>query len=138
MFSLIITLISVALVVALAMATMYYLSSGSLNAAATEAVVTRLTNETSQIQSAIEFYRAEHRGALPTSLADLTQNGTYLKQLPSGAWQSNVAFIQTAAANDVTESVCIAFNKKRNIPFVPSCSDQAFKSVIMCCDEGGE
>ena len=137
MFSLIISIISVALVVVLSLATLYYFNGGLLSKTSTEAKVAKLTNETSQIQSAIEFYRSQHKGALPPSLEALTENGEYLRQLPSGSWTSNVAYIQTSS-DSIEEPVCLAFNTKRGIPFIPACNDDAFRSVMMCCSEAPE
>ena len=137
MFSLIITLISVALVVSLLIATIFYLSGETLGKANTETQTARLLSESGQIQAAIEMYRAAHTGDLPGSLEDLTVDGEYLRQLPRGAWRSNVAYIQTAMP-DIDENVCLAFNLKKGIPFVPSCTDPAFRDVVMCCDSTPE
>ena len=133
MFSLIISLISIALVAALSLATISYFSK-SFDKAGTEAKTTRLINETQQIQAAITMYRTANQDALPTSLEQLTTNGEYLNSLPPGAWRSNLAYIQTAAV-DVGEDVCLSFNKKRNVPFIPACADKAYQSMVICCDE---
>lgn len=79
MFSLIITIISIALVAALALATLYYGGSSWTrgNAAATAATV---TNQGQQIRGAMELYYADH-SAYPASLQDLV-TGEYLKTIP--------------------------------------------------------
>ncbi len=79
MFSLIITIISIALVAALALATLYYGGSSWTrgNAASNAATV---TNQGQQIRGAMELYYADH-SAYPASLQDLV-TGDYLKTIP--------------------------------------------------------
>jgi type II secretory pathway pseudopilin PulG len=79
MFSLIVTLVSIALVAALALATLYYGGSSWLrgNAAANAATV---TNQGQQIRGAMELYYTDH-SEYPASLQDLV-TGEYLKTVP--------------------------------------------------------
>ena len=79
MFSLIITIISIALVAALALATLYY-GGGAFNKSAASADATKLTNQATQLQGAAELYRAD-RGAYPATMADLVTHN-YLKSIP--------------------------------------------------------
>lgn len=132
MFSLIIALISIALVAGLAMASLSYLGPSLSNA--TEKVgAAKLINETEQIQGAITMFRADHK-RLPTSLEELTQDSAYLRQLPSGFWRSSLAYIQTTDSA-VDPQVCLAFNKHKGIPLIPSCDDQAYQNMVICCSE---
>ena len=132
MFSLIISLVSIALVAGLAMATLFYLGPG-LNNATEKVGATKLINETEQIQGAIAMFRADHK-RLPTSLEELSQDSAYLRQLPSGFWRSNLAYIQTTDSA-VDPQVCLAFNKHKGVPLVPSCDDPAYQSMVICCSE---
>jgi type II secretory pathway pseudopilin PulG len=79
MFSLIITIISIALVAALALATLYYGGSSWTrgNAAASAAT---LTNQGQQIRGAMELYYSKN-SAYPASLDELV-TGEYLKTVP--------------------------------------------------------
>jgi type II secretory pathway pseudopilin PulG len=130
MFSLVIVLISIALVAGLALATIYYMGGG-WNSASVSAQTSRLLNESEQIQGAIALFRADHQ-RLPTTLEELTVDGAYLRQLPPGVWQSNQAFIQTSA-DHVNPDVCLAFNQQRNVPLIPTCDDPAYQAMVVCC-----
>jgi type II secretory pathway pseudopilin PulG len=79
MFSLIITIISIALVAALALATLYYGGSSWTrgNAAASAAT---LTNQGEQIRGALALYYT-HKGEYPATLDDLV-TAEYLKTVP--------------------------------------------------------
>jgi type II secretory pathway pseudopilin PulG len=80
MFSLIITIISIALVAALALATLYYGGSSWTrgNAAASAAT---LTNQGQQIRGAMELYYSKN-SAYPATLDELV-TGEYLKTVPT-------------------------------------------------------
>lgn len=132
MFSLIIGLISVALVAALALATTYY-GGGVLERANAQAKATRLSNEAEQIQGAITLYKRDNNGNLPSSLADLSADGTYLNGVPLDVWTNGVSFIQTNT-NKVEGDVCLEFNKKRGVPLIPTCTDPLYNNVVVCCE----
>jgi type II secretory pathway pseudopilin PulG len=78
MFSLIITLVSIALVAALALATLYYGGSSWLRGNAAAAAT--LANQGQQVLAAMTLYYTEH-SAYPADLQDLV-NGEYLKTVP--------------------------------------------------------
>lgn len=92
MFSLIITIVSIALVVALVVAVMYHGGSETMSKGKQEAEIARSLNELSQIKGALTAYHADN-GKYATSLQDLAPN--YLSSVPSG-WgvevPSQVAF----------------------------------------------
>ena len=79
MFSLIVTIISIALVAALALATLYY-GGAAFNKSSAMVEATRLTNQATQLQGAAELYRAD-RGAYPRNIEDLVTHN-YLKSIP--------------------------------------------------------
>lgn len=95
MFSLIITIISIALVAALAVATLYYggsaWSDGQVNAQAGT-----LLNQAQQIAGAVEIFRAQ-TGQWPTAIGDLTTNGEYLRNLPTPVATSSAWALSTGA-----------------------------------------
>lgn len=131
MFSLIVTIISIALVSALAVAAMFYggnaWSSGNAKAKAAQ-----LSSEADQLVAAINMFRLENK-RLPVGLNELTQDGKYLSGEPQGGWIGSRTFFQ-AARDDLEKNTCLAFNEKRGIPFVPMCSDEVYRSVVVCCE----
>jgi type II secretory pathway pseudopilin PulG len=78
MFSLIIVIISIALVAALALATLYYGGSSWTRGHATAAAATA-TNQGEQIRAAMAVYYLDH-GQYPASLSEL--QGNYLRVIP--------------------------------------------------------
>jgi hypothetical protein len=79
MFSLIITLVSIALVAALALATMYY-GGKSLQVGSAKATAAKILVQSQQLQGAAEVYKAD-RGVYPASMDELVTNG-YLHTIP--------------------------------------------------------
>ncbi|MNR71236.1 hypothetical protein D3C71_18500 [compost metagenome] len=82
MFSLILAIIGVALVAALAIATLYY-GGTSWKKAAAQAHAAKIHNQGQQLLAAAELYQADH-GAWPNDIQDLV-DGHYLQQLPQVA-----------------------------------------------------
>lgn len=133
MFSLIITIVGIALVVLLALVGLYYVSY-DFKQSQTRAQATKLATQTQQIQAAIVMYQHD-TGNLPSGLSDLTTNGTYLKSYtPLSVWGSSNGYIQTTSSA-VGADVCLAFDQQRGIQAVPSCSDPAYTNVIVCCSQ---
>lgn len=118
MFSLIITIISIALVAALALATIYY-GGNAFNKGSAEAKASQLINEGQQINGAIAMAKADvASGSLttaPATVADLSPS--YLAQLPSG-WVGTATIGDTGtvlSAATVPAKVCDAVNAKAGI-----------------------
>lgn len=132
MFSLIITIISVALVAALALATLYYggefVTDGQARAA-----LTKIMQEGNQVVGALELYKADN-GGFPSGTSDeiktqlVSQN--YLTQIPSGDWEFRNDF---AVRTDLDESACLSINKKVGVDLVPECTDAAYAGRTLCC-----
>lgn len=132
MFALIVTIISVFLVAALAIATLYYggdfVSDGQARAA-----MTKILQEGNQVVGALELYKADN-GGFPAGTSDeiktqlVAQN--YLKQIPSGNWEFRNDF---AVRTDLDESACLTINKKVGVNLVPSCTDTAYAGRTLCC-----
>lgn len=130
MFSLIVSIIGIALVAVLAVATLYY-GGGSYIGWSEKAKAAQLADETQQIQAAVLLFKEDNL-RLPLTSSELTQNGTYLKAMPAG-WEDGNAAFKTNSGNGISESTCLDFNKKKNIPFVPKCSEEAYRQVVVCC-----
>lgn len=147
MFNLIITIISIALVAVLAVATIYY--GGSVwSKQGEEAAAVRVLNEAAQVKGAVELYRNDHAGSAPADLNALTPH--YLKTIPAGSASSWAVVGQHAvttigpsvAAAGVTQaqidqalSSCKKVNEKLGLGSqVFSCDDPNVANVQVCCD----
>lgn len=112
MFSLIITIISIALVAALALATIYY-GGSAFNKGSAAAVASQLINEGQQINGAVALARADvAQGTLAAAPTDVTGLVTahYLAQVPSSfdsgtLLSSNVALTTATVSDDVCDAV---------------------------------
>jgi len=132
MFALIVTIVSVFLVAALALATIYY--GGDLATdGQSRANTTKVLQEGNQVIGALELYKADN-GSFPTGTGDeikqLLVSNNYLKQIPSGEWAFRSDF---AVRTDLTEETCLTINKKVGVDTVPSCTDPAFENRTICC-----
>lgn len=112
MFSLIITIISIALVAALALATLYY-GGSAFNKGAAGAVAARLINEGQQVNGAVALYKADvgagSTAVVVTDLAGLVTNG-YLSSVPADFTSTTAladgkvtAVVTTEVADEVTK-----------------------------------
>jgi hypothetical protein len=134
MFSVIITVISIALVAALTLATVYFGGDTFLQGKP-EAEAARYINEGQQVSAAIRLYQAENQGQLPGDLnADLV--GHYLKDMPeAGAnWDIASDAIVKAVANAET---CETVNKRAgwvNPNWIEG-SDAVGKHEPVACDD---
>lgn len=131
MFSLIITFISIALVAMLALTSIYFGGDKffTYNAKASAA---QLSSETEQIKTAIQMYMADH-SKLPTSFSDLTKDGVYLRNAPE-RWESSSQYF-SKGDESLSQYVCAEFNVTRGVPFIPNCSDEAYREVVVCCQD---
>ncbi|MNR71674.1 hypothetical protein D3C71_23050 [compost metagenome] len=126
MFSLIIAIISIALVAALALATIYY-GGDAFNKGSSAAKASQLINEGQQLAGAItlnETDGAADSSKLKATVADLAPE--YLTQVPEG-WDGTVALttnlLQTTAT--VTDKVCDAVNEKAGVAVEDKAADVA-------------
>lgn len=97
MFSLIITIIAIALVAALALATLYY-GGSAFNKSASTALATKLISQSQQVLAADALYRVDHEGALPPDMNALVSGG-YLKTIPVA--QNTDGIITSAQAANI-------------------------------------
>ena len=110
MFSLIITIISIALVAALAVASIYY-GGNAFTKGGDAAKAAQFINEGQQIAGAVTLANAD--AAVHALQADLV-TGQYLTQAISDfSTDTSKTFVDSAAA--VTANVCAAVNKKANL-----------------------
>lgn len=129
MFSLIITIIAIALVAILAIATVFYggetFTQGNEKAEAAKRIAAG-----QQIVSAIHMYRADN-AALPGSLSILSSNQRYLSAIPEGDWIVSTDAVVSA----VSEQQCMSINEQLNLKVtsIPSCSDPEFATQTVCC-----
>lgn len=133
MFSLIISIVAIALVAVLAMATLYY-GGGAMAKGSTSARTSQLLMEAQQVEGAVTLFRAEN-GRGPTGPAELLESGKYLKALPA-QWLGGPAFMATSGAtSSVTADSCLAFNQRRlGISEVPSCDNPLYTGKVVCCE----
>lgn len=136
MFSLIITVISLALVVALVAATLYHGGSDVLAKGKQESEVTRAINDMNQVNSAVHAYRARE-GKEPASLLDLVP--TDLRTLPAG-WgldlPGRVAFeasMLTVGDDAVKLASCKAINARKGLSGDPPTCASIDASFSGCC-----
>lgn len=124
MFSLIITIISIALVAVLALATLYYGGKSFLKGRA-DAVASTVVNQGQQVSGAYTLYGTEHDGAIPL-FADLVSS-KYLKAVPqlgSTAWRplvdgQGVLWLPEAVSADACQAINKKLNKTDGIPAKP-------------------
>lgn len=132
MFSLIITIIAVALVAALALATLYYGGEFVTDGQA-RANMTKIVQEGNQVVGALELYKADF-GSFPTGtseeIATALVSNEYLRQIPSGEWEFRNDY---AVRTDLTADACLAINQKVGVNTVPECSDTAYEGRTVCC-----
>lgn len=128
MFSLIITVVAVALVTALALATIYYGGPAIKNHGA-KAKAAQVVLEGQQISAAVDLYRTKNN-ALPGSIDALTTNGEYLSAKPNTEWTFSTEYV-VYPMTDV--EACKKANKALGLELedVPLCSAVTGKTI--CC-----
>ncbi|MDM7481631.1 MAG: hypothetical protein P3W96_006390 [Halomonas sp.] len=125
MFSLIIVILSAALVALLSAATLIYLGD-TFGESASRSEVTRLVNEAQQISGALELFKADHKR--PASSLQELVDYSYLAQIPE-KWHSVSTYLfYTGAASD---DACLAFNHQQNVFSIPSCSDPNYRNKLV-------
>jgi hypothetical protein len=128
MFSLIISIISIALVVILAGASLYY-GGDAFNKGGAKGEAAQFANEGQQIAAAVTMFKSDNGGTAPTA-AETELVPSYLKSVPVG-W--SVEATGVSAAKTVTSSeVCILVGEQPgtdisdvNLTAVDDCSTSA-------------
>lgn len=99
MFSLIITITSIALVAALALATLFY-GGNAFNRGAAEANAAKLVLQSQQIRAAMELYQLDNNnGSFPVNMQTLVAGG-YLTSIPVAQLQEKPSLISSAFADN--------------------------------------
>lgn len=129
MFSLIITIISIALVGLLAVAAVFY-GGDAFTEGNQKAEAAKRIGAGQQIVSAIHMYQADN-ASLPSTLSELSSNKRYLTAVPDGDWVVS----KDAVVSAVSEQQCMDINHQLNISAtsIPSCSDPQFAATTVCC-----
>lgn len=135
MASLIITLVTIALVGALILAVTYFGGSAFTDSQQT-AKASAVLNQSAQISGALTTYRAHH-GGFPTGTQEqikekLVTSG-YLAAVPESVSWTLVN--DYALATDLPDDVCLDLNKKLGINEVPTCSSISGDSRNVCCSQ---
>jgi type II secretory pathway pseudopilin PulG len=128
MFSLIITIISIALVAALAVATIYY-GGDTFRRSGLKAEAAKVVTSGMQINGAMQVYKAQN-SAYPSSLDELV-SANLLRSIPKGEWAMIDDYI---IATGIKELQCVEANRQLGITGpIPACTDAAITSVTACC-----
>lgn len=137
MFSLVITVVAIALVTLLAIATLFY-GAEYFNDGKYRTEVAKSLQEGAQIVGAFEVYRANNHG-LPTGTEEQIikhmVEKQYLQQWPDEAWGLRNDY---AVRTDMTNEACKRINKNFNIDYVPRCTDEGFHLRTYCCSLSSE
>ena len=138
MFSLIITVISIALVAALAVASVYYLG-GQVETGRSKAAAAEYLNAGEVIKGAINMYRVYHGNSMPADLNELVTT-EYLSSIPPGAWSLNG---ENVVQDDVTIGTCETVNLMvNNVSTIYNCDPSIANGAGLtladgqpgCCD----
>lgn len=129
MFSLIITIIAIALTAALAVATLYYGGTSFTNASLRARVAKDLEQMTT-IAGANTVY-TNSTGGIPAPDLDALITSNFLSSNPQGRWSSE-AGATFAPLTDTKE--CLAVNASLGIQGIPACSDSTIITPS-CCQE---
>lgn len=111
MFSLIITIISIALVAALALATLYY-GGDAFNKGTAGAEASRLINEGQQVNGAVALAKADAKAV--TDLAGLVTEG-YLSQLPGSFAAQGATLVAGPVTVASSDLVCQEVQKRAGV-----------------------
>tara|TARA_B100000749_G_C18445468_1_gene474105 strand:- start:2120 stop:2533 length:414 start_codon:yes stop_codon:yes gene_type:complete len=118
MFSLIISIIAIALVVVLAGASLYY-GGDAFNKGTSKGEAAKLINEAQQIQGAFTMHKVDEKGLEPASVAELTTDEYLAADLSAvpAAWTFDLASdpqtVQgTAPSSDVCDEINAAGNSQ--------------------------
>lgn len=113
MVSLIITIISIALVAALALATLYY-GGNAFNRGSVGADAASLINAGQQVNGAVAIYQADLAANITTEVLDLNElsQAGYLAQVPAPFDGATLLADKAATKNGLTAELCEEINKR--------------------------
>lgn len=128
MFSLIVTIIAIALLALLAAAAIYYGGSQYVEQK-TNAAAAAMVGTATQIESAVSLYKHDHQGTYPSNLQELVDK-KYLKSSPPGSWIFQNDYV---VKQGVPQKECLAANKAANVDTIPACNDPERPDGTVCC-----
>lgn len=110
MFSLIISIIAIALAAVLLLTSAFY-GGDALTQGTSKAEAAALANEAQQISAGYQLFKVETRGDVPADVAELVDAG-YLRQAPATDWIIDGGVIQTQDSGplQVSADVCEKVN----------------------------
>jgi hypothetical protein len=131
MFSLIITLVSIALVAALALTTIYY-GGAAYREHGSNSAAAKIVLEGQQISAAIDIFRTTNDGNFPESMAALTFEKKFLSSVPNNLWEFSPEYV-VYPMDDI--KACQKANKNMGYesPDIPQCSAVTGKTI--CCQQ---
>lgn len=121
MFNLIITIISIALVAVLAIASIYY-GGSAFNQGSAKAAAATMVNQAQQIAGANTLFMAD-TGALAANMAALVATTEYLAATPKSPNADAYALSATnivTAANVSSAEICLEVNKTAGVTVTPA------------------
>ena len=138
MFSLIISIISIALVAALALATIYY-GGDAFNKGSAAAKASQLINEGQQIAGAVTLNETDAAADDSVAVADVAGLApAYLQQVPEG-WDGTVTLdtgiLLTTAT--VSDKVCEEVNKRSNSTLAADMTGTEYDGKVYGCYGAG-
>lgn len=133
MFNLVVTIISIALVAALALAAIYY-GGDIYRGYSDRAAATRVINESTQLRAALALYRSEK--AAPAESVEQLVSSSYLREgIQESGWLTLNKFVEV---NTITNSQCETVNKMLGVQGILNCADPAYMSRPVCCTDAPE
>lgn len=103
MFSLIISIIAIALAAVLLLTSAFY-GGDALSEGTAKAQAASLANEAQQVTAGYDLHKVENNGAAPADVAELVTD-EYLKQAPATGWTFDAAGLLSTPAT-VSDDVC--------------------------------
>lgn len=125
--SLIVTIISIALVVIMSAAAIYY-GGDVFSEQGKNVEAAKLSTNATQMEGAIKVYHAE-KGDYPSSAQNLIDAGYLSIEVP-GNWSFEQDYIVTSVTD---ENSCLTLNKMYGLDLVPACDDAAYVGKTHCC-----
>lgn len=132
MFSMIITIVSIALVAILAMVTIYY-GAQYVKDGNTRTAVAKALQEGNQIVGAFELYRADHEKMPEGDQSAIIQallNENYLTTWPGTKWGLQTDY---AVRAELDNAQCLEVNRRMGIETIPKCDDASIGHKTYCC-----
>ena len=129
MFTLIVVLVTIALVALIAITSIFF-GGDQFTEGVASAKASRYMNEAAQISGAINIYVSDHNGRYPGTLQDLVP--VYLKNIPEGDWAFSNNYITRTG---LTADECLNVNEIAGYSTIPDCSDPALTPDIPCCQD---